>query len=148
MQKKLYSDKDAAKGLIDVRIKLSALWVSMMMLYIYADILSLFRPGQLEEIQKGMMGPIEVSQISLLAASAVVIIPAVMIFLSLVLKPKVNRWTNIILGTLFIFVNFGNLLGEQWVYYIVFGILELAIAALIVRYARTWPQSSTPTSAT
>ncbi len=30
---------------INVKMKLSALWGAMMLLYIYADILSLFRPG-------------------------------------------------------------------------------------------------------
>ena len=30
---------------VNVRMKLSALWVALMLIYIYADILSLFRPG-------------------------------------------------------------------------------------------------------
>ena len=82
---------------INVKMKLSALWGAMMLLYIYADILSLFRPGQIEEIMKGLMGPFPVTQTSLLVASILMIIPAVMVFLSLTLKPAVNRWTNIIL---------------------------------------------------
>ena len=47
---------------INVKIKLSALWVAMMLLYIYADILSLFRPGQIEEMLEGRMGPFPVTQ--------------------------------------------------------------------------------------
>ena len=82
----------------DVRTKLSALWIAMMLLYIYADILSLFRPGQIEEIMDGLMGPFPVTQGSLVVASLLMIIPAVMVFLSLTLKPGVNRWTNIALG--------------------------------------------------
>lgn len=35
---------------IPVKMKLSALWVAMMLLYIYADSLSLFRPEQVEEM--------------------------------------------------------------------------------------------------
>jgi len=47
---------------ISVKIKLSALWAAMMLLYIYADIFSLFRPGQIEKMTKGLMGPYPVTQ--------------------------------------------------------------------------------------
>src|ERR671919_973788 len=90
---------------INVKIKLSALWVAMMLLYIYADILSLFRPGQIEEMREGLMGPFPVNQVSLLVASILMIIPAAMVFLSLTLKPKVDRWANITLGILYTVVN-------------------------------------------
>ena len=123
---------------ISVQLKLSALWVSMMLLYIYADILSLFRPGQIEEIIDGRMGPFPVTQASLLVASALMIIPAVMVFLSLTLRPKVNRWANIVIGVLYTVVNISNLIGEAWTYYIFFGIVEIVITLLIVWYAWTW----------
>ena len=125
---------------IGVKLKLSALWVAMMLLYIYADILSLFRPGQIKEMSEGLMGPLPVTQTSLLAASLLMIIPAVMVFLCLTLKPKINRWTNIILGGLYIAVNISNLIGETWVYYLFFGIIEIGLALLIVWYAWKWPK--------
>ena len=123
---------------INVRIKLSALWVAMMLLYIYADILSLFRPGQIEEMIKGLMGPFPVTQGSLFTASILMIIPAVMVFLSLTLKPKVARWANIAVGVLYTVVNISNLIGEAWAYYIFFGIIEIVLTLLIVWYAWTW----------
>ena len=123
---------------INVKLKLSALWVAMMLLYIYADILSLFRPGQIEEMADGLMGPFPVTQGSLLAASILMIIPAVMVFLSLTLKTKVNRWANITFGVLYTFVNISNLIGETWAYYISFGIVEIACALLIVWNAWKW----------
>ena len=123
---------------IGVKMKLSALWVAMMLLYIYADILSLFRPGQIEEMREGLMGPLPVTQASLLVASILMIIPAVMVFLSLTLKPKVNRWANITFGVLYTFVNISNLIGETWAYYIFFGIIEIVLTLLIVWYAWTW----------
>jgi hypothetical protein len=128
---------------INVRIKLSALWVAMMLLYIYADILSLFRPGQIEEMIAGKMGPFPVTQGSLFVASTLMIIPAVMVFLSLALQPKVNRWANIIFGMLYTFVNISNLLGETWAYYIFFGIVEIVLTLLIVRYAWKWSSNTT-----
>jgi uncharacterized protein DUF6326 len=123
---------------IDVKLKLSALWMATMLLYIYADILSLFRPGQMEEIMKGLMGPVPVTQLSLLTASILMIIPAVMVFLSITLKPSVNRWTNISLGILYTLVNISNLIGESWAYYILFGIVEILSTLLIVRSAWKW----------
>ena len=120
---------------IGVRSKLSALWATEMFLYVYADVLSFYRPGQIDEIRDGKMGPFEVSQAVLLAASVVVIIPSFMIFLSLILPSRINRWTNITAGVLFTLVNISNVLGETWVYYWVFGILEILITLLIVRYA-------------
>jgi len=123
---------------IGVKMKLSALWVAMMLLYIYADILSLFRPGQIEEMREGLMGPLPVTQASLLVASILMIIPAVMVFLSLTLKPKVNRWANVTLGVLYTLVNISNLIGETWAYYIFFGIMEIVLTLLIVWYAWKW----------
>lgn len=121
-----------------VRMKLSALWIALMLLYIYADIFSLFRPNTLEEMMAGRMGPFAVTQASLLTASILMIVPAVMVFLSLVLRPQAARWTNIILGVLYTLVNISNLIGETWAYYILSGVVELAVALLIVGYAWKW----------
>jgi hypothetical protein len=47
------------------------------------------------------MGFLAVTHTVLLIAAVVVAIPAVMIFLSLVLKPSANRWLNVIFGVLY-----------------------------------------------
>lgn len=125
---------------INIKVKLSALWVVMMLFYIYADILSLFRPGQLDEMLNGLMGPFPVTQTALFAASILMIIPSSMVFLSLALNPKVNRWVNILIGILYTFVNISNLIGETWMYYITYAILEIIITVLIVWYAWMWPK--------
>ena len=123
---------------INVKMKLSALWVALMLLYIYADILSLFKAGAIEKMMEGFMGPFPVTQGSLLSASILMMIPAVMVFLSLILKAKVNRWANIILGVLYTFVNISLLIGETWVFYLSFVVVEIALTLLIVRYAWKW----------
>ena len=124
---------------LGIRSKLSALWATMLFLYVYADVLSLYRPGEIDDIRDGMMGPFAVSQASLVTASVIVIIPAFMIFLSLTLPSRLNRWTNITAGVVYTLVNISNLVGETWVYYWVFGILEILVTVLIVRYAWTSP---------
>ena len=124
---------------INVKMQLSALWVALMLVYIYCDIYSLFRTGQLEEMISGRMGPFPVTQGGLLSASILMIIPAVMVFLSLALKSKVNRWANIILGGLYTLVNIGNLIGEtSWFFYMSFVVVEIALTLLIVGYAWKW----------
>lgn len=67
-------------------------------------------------------------------------IPAVMIFLSLSLKPKVNRGVNITFGILYTLVGISNLVGETWAYYISYGLVEIVITLLIVYYAWKWPK--------
>jgi Family of unknown function (DUF6326) len=124
---------------VNVRMKLSALWVALMLIYIYADILSFFKPDAIKKTMDGFMGPFPVTQGSLLSASILMTIPAVMVFLSLTLKPKVNRWANIILGVLFTFVNISNLIGEtSWIFYMSFVVVEIALTLLIVGYAWKW----------
>jgi hypothetical protein len=56
-------------------------------------------------------------------------------------KAGVSRWTNLTLGILYAVVSAGNLIGETWAYYLLFGVLEIAITTLIVWYAWTWPRA-------
>jgi Family of unknown function (DUF6326) len=72
-----------------------------MLLYVYADILSLFRPGEIADIESGQLGPFDVSQASLVIASLIVIVPTLMIVGSLTLRASLNRPVNLILGLLF-----------------------------------------------
>jgi hypothetical protein len=124
---------------INVKMKLSALWVALMLIYIYADILSNFKPGAIEKMMDGFMGPFPVTQGALLSASILMTIPAVMVFLSITLKPKVNRWANIILGVLYTFVNIGNLIGEtSWFFYMSFVVVEITFTLLIIWFAWKW----------
>ncbi|HEX9599309.1 MAG TPA: DUF6326 family protein [Gaiellaceae bacterium] len=125
---------------VSVKVKLAGLWTAMMLLYVYADILSLYRPGQIAKIESGKIGTFDVSQFSLVIASLIVILPALMIALSLTLRASRNRPANLALGLLFTLVNVSNLLGESWVYYFLFGLLEIALTLTIVATAWNWPR--------
>jgi hypothetical protein len=85
------------------------------------------------------MGPVEVSQATLVVASLIVMIPAVMIVLSLLLSARVNRSLNLVMAVLYTFVNISNLVGEEWAYYFLFGFAEIAITMLIFFTAWRWP---------
>ena len=109
-------------------------------LYIYVDIYRFFQPGTLDEILAGKVWVFDITQTWAMSAMIMMTIPILMVFLSLVLKAKVNRWTNIILGVLHIAIAIGNVVGETWAYYIFGGFVEVVLLALIVIYAWKWPK--------
>jgi len=124
---------------ISVKMKISALWVALMICYIYADFFSIYRPGQIDKIRSGLMGPFPVTEAGLLTASIMMAIPAILIFLSLILKPKANRRVNVISGVLYTAIGIGNLIGETWLYYLFLGIVEIVVTVVIVIFALKWP---------
>ena len=124
---------------VHVKIKISSLWVSVMLCYIYGDYFGLYKPGALQEMLAGKMGPLgPTTQLVLLGTSAMMALPSVMAFLSLVLKPRLNRWLNIIFGAIYTVIILITMPGE-WVFYIFLGVIEIALTTLIVWYAWKWP---------
>lgn len=124
---------------INVKIKISALWVAIMALYIYNDFFSLYKPGIINEMIQGNMGPFSVNQMALFSAAVLMTIPAIMIFLTLVMNPRLNRIVNIIFGVLYVLVMVFSVQGE-WIYYIFMGIVEIILTVLIVWFAIKWPR--------
>jgi hypothetical protein len=126
---------------INVKLKLSALWVAAMFLYVYGDILRFMQPGAIEDFILGKgAGGSQVTQVSLLGIAILMAIPSVMVFLSLTLKPKANRWANIILGIVYTIAIPLSMLVEISVFYIFLAIVEAVLIALIVWYAWKWPK--------
>jgi Family of unknown function (DUF6326) len=86
---------------VHVRFKLFALWSSVMFFYIYGDYFELYQPGKLQESIAGRMPFGAISQGALLGMAAVMIIPSLMPFLSLVLPAGANRRMNIVFGAVY-----------------------------------------------
>jgi hypothetical protein len=127
---------------VNVRLKLTGLWTAVMFLYIYADYFGLYIPGALQSMLNGNMGPLgPTTQGVLLGASAMMAIPSIMIFLSLALRPKLNRWLNILFGTLFTLIILVTM--WSWAFYVFYGIIEIILTSLIVWYAWKWPSQQT-----
>ena len=124
---------------ITVRVKLSALWVSAMFLYVYVDIFSFYKPGTIDDILVGRVWEFDITQAWALGALALMAIPSLMMFLSLTLPARAARWTNMVVGSLFVLVSIGSAIGETWAYYWVGSVLEAAILLLVVGYAWKWP---------
>ena len=139
------TDKKTAKGLqdvkINVKIKLSALWVVLMFCYTYADILGFYAPGNLEELMAGEIAGIQMTQGLLLSSAVLMAIPSAMVFLSLTLKARVNRWVNIIAGLVYMGVLISTFLtGRNPAYYVFYATVKVVLIALIVWHAFKWPK--------
>lgn len=125
---------------VSVRTKLATLWAAFMFLYIYVDYFALYMPGKVGDILRGKVFVFDISEGFLMIALVSVSIPAGMIFLSATLPAKVNRWTNIILATLYIPYTLFNLAGEAWMHMIYGAALEVIFLLLIIWYAWKRPR--------
>lgn len=84
-----------------VKIKLSALWIALMLTYLLGDVLRIFSGDFIAGEIEGMPA----NQTVYLVAAVVMLLPIVMLVLSLMLPDNVNRWANIIIALFFILFN-------------------------------------------
>jgi hypothetical protein len=132
-------------GRVGIRLRISALWIAVLFLFAYGDIFGFFAPGRIEEVMGGEISGIEITHAFLLVVSIYIAIASVMIFLSLLLRPSVDRWTNIVLPALYIVSIVASAVGEASAYVLFLSAVESALLLLIIWYAWTWPRQS-PTS--
>jgi hypothetical protein len=126
---------------VHVRLKLFALWSSVMFFYIYGDYFQLYETGQLQQMIAGRMPFAAISQRVLLGMAGVMVVPSLMPFLSLVLPVRLNRWLNIIFGVIYSLIMVVAF-KSSWYFYILFGVIEIILTLLIVWYAWTWPKEA------
>jgi hypothetical protein len=126
---------------INVKFKLSALWVTLMFFYLYADVLAFYQPGSIEKIIAGEIGGIQINLGFSLSSAMLMAIPSVMVFLSLAMKAKVNRWTNIIVGIFHAGLLLIAVLVPGGLYYAFYVVIEAVFIALIIGYAWKWPRT-------
>jgi len=124
---------------VPTQIKLAGLWATVMFMYIYVDIIGFFSPGLIEDILVGKVWVFDITQTWMLTSVMLMTIPAVMVFLSLVLPAKANRYANIMLGILHIFMAIGTALGEVNAYYVFGSAVEALLLASVVWTAWKWP---------
>ena len=131
---------------VNVRIKISALWASMMFVFAYVDLFSLYRPDFRADIEAGEVAGFTIGQGFLLGCTAYILIPSLMVFLALVLRPRINRIANIALSVVYALTIIGASIGE-WNYWILGSAVEIGLLGAIAYYSWTWPKGS-PASVT
>jgi hypothetical protein len=117
-----------------VRIKLSALWVALMLTYLLGDVLPIFSG----DFNAGKISGMEITQVMYLGMAILMVIPIVMVFLSLTLPNKVNRWANIILAIFFFVFNLIGLPTYPSAYDQFLIVVGLGFNVLTVWYAWRW----------
>ena len=124
---------------VNVRSKISALWAAMLFVFVYVDLFSLYRADFRAGIEAGEIAGFTINQSFLVGTTVYILIPSVMVFLTLILRPRVCRIANIVLAVLYALTITAALIGE-WNYFILGSVVEIGLLATIVYYAWAWPQ--------
>jgi len=126
---------------VDVKLVLSALWIAMMFVFAYGDIFGFFRSDVLKAALDGKVATtgFTVNQ-TFLTLTLIYILPAaLMVVLSLLLTPRVNRIVNIVVSLVYLISIIGLCIGETWVYYLLGSFIEVILLGAIARIAWNWP---------
>jgi len=122
---------------IDTKVLLSTLWIVVMINMLKADILSLYIPGAMEEVA-ATAASAGASIPQLMFVSAILMeISILMIILSRVLKPSLNRWVNILASVITLAFIVGG--GASYPHYIFIAAAEVICLLLIIGFAWRWP---------
>ena len=98
---------------INPRIKIAALWTSMLFIFVYVDLFSLYRADVRADIEAGEIFAFTIGQGFLLGVTIYVLVPSLMLFLSLVLSVRVTRMANIVVAVLYAVTIAGGAIGES-----------------------------------
>jgi hypothetical protein len=91
----------------------------------------------------GFIGPFEVSQMTLVLFGILMAVPALMILVCLFIRrAAIAKWINVVAGVVYTIVNVGNLVGESWAYYWLYGVIEIAVTVGAVVLAVKWPKEA------
>jgi hypothetical protein len=117
---------------IDIRVRLSTLWIVVMINMIFADIFSI-----MVELVNGNTLNIPGDVKTVMAIAALVTnVPILMIYLSRVLTFKINRILNMIAAVFTMIYVIGG--GDFAPHYIIIASIEVIVLLLIVVYAWKW----------
>jgi hypothetical protein len=125
----------------EVRIKLLALWVALMLTYLLGDVLRIFSG----DFSVGEIDGMDITQVMYLGMAILFVIPILMVFLSLTLRYRVNRWANVIVAIVFFGVNLIGLPTYPSAYDQFLIIVGLFFNVLTVWYAWKWRKSESAT---
>ena len=128
---------------MSIKARISVLWGSATLLYLYGDVIAFYSPGGLQRMLDGKMGPWPVTPTLLLGVAILMSAPAVMVALTVLLKPVANRWLNIVMGAAYTALMLFTMI-DAWKigfhFYVYLGVVEALLTLLIVWYALTWPR--------
>ncbi len=138
-------DPSDGLGRIDVRLRISALWIAVLFIFTYVDLFSLYRPDFRADLEDEKVFAFDVSQAFLFFVTLYIIIPSLMVYLTLVMRRHLSRIVNIAAAAIYGVTIVGSAVGE-WNYFILGSVVEAILLAVVVHHAWTWPENTTQPS--
>ena len=123
---------------INPRFTLASLWVSMLFVFAYVDIFSLYRADIRADLDAGEMAGATVGQGFLVGVTAYIVPASLMVFLTLVLRARLARSLNIVMAVLYGLTVMVSAF-DDWTYFVIGSAIEALLLAGIVYTAWTWP---------
>jgi len=124
---------------VSTPVKLATLWASLMSCFIYCDYFGLYTKGAVLEMNDGIMGPLGVATpLVMLAVSAMMAIPSLMIAGSVILKASTSRGLNLIVPPFYILIMIATSIGAE-PFYMFFAVVEVLLLIAITFHAWKWP---------
>lgn len=117
-----------------IRIKLAAVWIALMLVYLLGDVLRIFSG----DFKMGEVGGMEVSQGLYLGMAVLMLLPILMGLGNIFLAGQPLRWTNIVLAAVFFLVNLVGLPTYPGWYDRFLIAVSLAMNVLTIWLAWTW----------
>lgn len=117
---------------LDMQIRLSTLWIVVLINMLFADVFSII----IELVNKDSLAIPGDVKTTMAIAAVVTNIPILMIYFSRILEYKVNRIVNIIAAILTIIYVIGG--GDTAPHYIIIASIEVLLLIMIIVYSIKW----------
>lgn len=136
------SPPDLIDTKIDVKVVLSGLWISMLMVFAYVDIFGFFRADMIKGALAGKLPVVgfAIDQRFLVLTTIYIVIPSLMVVVALVAPARINRASNIVIGALYIASIVAGM-GDPWKYYVLGSAVEVVLLVAIIRVSVKWPRN-------
>jgi hypothetical protein len=117
-----------------VRIILSASWICLALIYLLGDVLRIFAG----DFTPGKISGVQITQGMMLGIAALMVIPILMVFLTLIVGYPAIRWANIIVASFFFIFNLFGLPTYPGAYDRFLLVISMAFNALTIWTAWHW----------
>lgn len=116
------------------RLKLSALWIALMLTYLLGDVMRIFSG----DFIAGEMVGAQTSPGLYLGMAILFVIPILMVYLSLTLKQGITRWANMAIAIIFFIINLIGLPGYASIYDQFLIVVGLGFNLVTIWHAWKW----------
>ena len=121
---------------------LFTLWIFVMFLYAYCDILGLYDSRNLNQLLTGVIDGITMDEGVLIAAAVLMMLKIVMIPVTRFAGFALAKWSNVVVALLATAVMVWSVTTPTTVYYWMFAAVEIPTTALMVWLALTWREDA------